>query len=84
MGLGIRLSSLAGPRVRGRDLGGERIAVVTEAFILRIGFLGVPLKGSIGDTIRVQGLGALIIRIGFWGPLYYNYDKEPSKPYSNY
>ena len=23
--------------------------------------------------------GALIIRIGFWGPLYYNYTKEPPK-----
>ena len=28
--------------------------------------------------------GALIIRIGFWGPLYYNYDREPPKPYSNH
>ena len=24
-------------------------------------------------------VGALIIRIGFWGPLYYIYDKEPPK-----
>ena len=24
-------------------------------------------------------IGALIIRIGFWGPLYYNYGKEPPK-----
>ena len=24
-------------------------------------------------------IGALIIRIGFWGPLYYNYSKEPPK-----
>ena len=23
---------------------------------------------------------ALIIRIGFWGPLYYNYNKEPQNP----
>ena len=22
-------------------------------------------------------VGALISRIGFWGPLYYNYNKEP-------
>ena len=28
-------------------------------------------------------VGASIIRIGFWGPLYYNYNKEPPKPYSN-
>ena len=24
-------------------------------------------------------IGALIIRIGFWGILYYNYNKEPPK-----
>ena len=24
-------------------------------------------------------IGALIIRIGFWGPLYYNSNKEPPK-----
>ena len=23
--------------------------------------------------------GAFIIRIGFWGPIYYNYSKEPPK-----
>ena len=28
--------------------------------------------------------GALIIRIGFWGILYYNIHKEPLKPYSNH
>ena len=28
--------------------------------------------------------GALIIRIGFGGILYYNYHKEPPKLYSNY
>ena len=26
-------------------------------------------------------VGALIIRIRFWGPLYYNYNKEPPKQY---
>ena len=24
-------------------------------------------------------IGALIIRLGFWGPLHYNYNKEPPK-----
>ena len=24
-------------------------------------------------------IGALIIRIGFWGPLYYSYNKKPPK-----
>ena len=27
----------------------------------------------------VDNIGALIIRIGFWGPLHYSYDKEPPK-----
>ena len=26
-------------------------------------------------------IGALIIRIGFWGPFYYKYNKEPPKQY---
>ena len=30
-------------------------------------------------------IGASIIRIGFWGPLYYNYSKDPRKnSISNY
>ena len=31
-----------------------------------------------------SNLGALIIRIGFGGTFYYNYNKEPPRPYSNY
>ena len=27
-------------------------------------------------NLTVPNIGALIIRIGFWGPLYYNYIKE--------
>ena len=27
--------------------------------------------------------GALVIRIGFWGPLYYNYNKEPHNSIGN-
>ena len=26
-------------------------------------------------------IGVLIIRIGLWGPLYYDYNKEPAKQY---
>ena len=26
-----------------------------------------------------DNIGAFIIRIGFWGPFYYNYHKEPPK-----
>ena len=32
-------------------------------------------------TPKTSDVGALIIRIGFWGPLYYNYDKEPPEYY---
>ena len=32
-------------------------------------------------TDVATAIGALIIRIGFWGPLYYNYNKEPPKWY---
>ena len=28
---------------------------------------------------QMSNIGALIIRIGFGGPLYYNYNKEPPK-----
>ena len=33
---------------------------------------------------RNPNIEALIIRIGFWGPIDYNYSKEPPKPYSSY
>ena len=45
----------------------------------------VPLKGSLkgfykGSIIGFYNIGALVIRIGFWGPLYYSYNnKEPPK-----
>ena len=29
-------------------------------------------------------IGALIIRTGFWGPLYYNHNKEPQNSIGNY
>ena len=41
-----------------------------------------------GQEIRLKGfdlrfardtIGALIVRIGFWGPSYYKYNKEPPK-----
>ena len=40
----------------------------------------VPPLGS----TRLYNIGALIIRIGFWGPLYYNYKKEPQTSIGNY
>ena len=42
----------------------------------------VPLKGSFQGyykgTIRFN-IGALTIRMGFWGPFYYHYNEEPPK-----
>ena len=42
----------------------------------------VPCKGilkgpAIRDPLGYYNIGALIIRIGFWGLLYYNHNKEP-------
>ena len=34
---------------------------------------------SIILKFRLSNIGALIIRIGFWGPVYYTYNKEPPK-----
>ena len=33
---------------------------------------------------KATNVGALMIRIGFGGILYYNCNTEPPKPYSNY
>ena len=45
-------------------------------------------EGRMSSQIAPQTLeptiGALIIRIGFWGPLYYKYNKEPPKYIGNY
>ena len=34
--------------------------------------------------LEYTNVGAFIIRIGFWGPLYYKYDKEPQNGIGNY
>ena len=39
---------------------------------------------SRGLAKRVNIIRALIIRIGFWGPLYYTYKKEPRNSVGNY
>ena len=41
--------------------------------------LGEAAPAQRGSSQGLEGLdiGALIIRIGFWGPLYYNDNKEP-------
>ena len=34
------------------------------------------------QTCQASTIGAVIIRMGFGGPLYYTYDKEPPKEYN--
>ena len=46
---------------------GQTLAIASQSY-----------RGNEEDSI-VANIGALIIRIGFWGPLYYNYNKEPPK-----
>ena len=33
--------------------------------------------------IQLRSIGTSIIRLGFWGPLYYTYNKEPTKIVGN-
>ena len=70
-------SPTSGDRVKLR----LRLAPNTGTLIVRIGF---PLKGSLkgvykGSIVGFNNIGALIIRIRFWGPIYYNHIKEPAK-----
>ena len=39
--------------------------------------LGEPKHYARAPRPRTANAGALTIRIGFWGPLYYSYNKEP-------
>ena len=39
---------------------------------------GIKLQIAQTSIERIT-IGALVRRIGFWGPLYYNYNKEPPK-----
>ena len=41
---------------------------------------GSVLKGRYSK----DNVGVFSIRIGFWGIVYYNYNKETPKPYSNF
>ena len=55
-----------------------RVAVAHE---LRIAFKSQTPKPG---TLYAPNIGAFIIRIGLWGILYHNHNKEPPKSYSNY
>ena len=46
-------------------------------FMLFLGGSGLP------DTVPWPNVGALIIRIGFWGPICYNYNQEPQNNIGN-
>ena len=41
----------------------------------------LPLQKNRQKTAEAQIIRALIIGIGFWGPFYYNCNKEPPKSY---
>ena len=56
----------------------ERLFVVFETLSLR------PAPGLMNPQVAmatISTIGALTIRIRFWGPLYYNYNKEPQQWY---
>ena len=84
----LRILSVLGLRwfwVYRDRLGGTRWQetwVWNDSLGSRLGATGAlirsPQKGSIIGFYNVN-IGALIIRIGFWGPLYYNCNKEPPK-----
>ena len=38
---------------------------------------GCSSSCSLTGGARLGNIGALIVRIGFWGPFYYIYNKEP-------
>ena len=40
---------------------------------------GEGMQGAVQQAPSRPNIGALIIRIGFRGPLYYNYTKEPPR-----
>ena len=47
----------------------------------RVPFKGGAYKGYYKGYYKDLGIGAWIIRIGFWGISYYNYTKEPWESY---
>ena len=52
----------------------------------RLTIFSAPLshQGSISASNQLPNVGALIIRIGFAGILYYNCNKEPQNKIGNY
>ena len=49
-------------------------------FMGRMSLKSQSRSGCLVCMVFVTNIGALMISIGFWGPLYYNYnDKEPPK-----
>ena len=39
--------------------------------------LAVPPGSETSEVFKSWNIGTVLVRIGFWGPLYYNHDKEP-------
>ena len=43
-------------------------------------YLKPPYQRTLAETAQTDNnVGAFVIRIGFWGPLYYTYNKKPPK-----
>ena len=41
----------------------------------------IKLVSQVSETLAQQcNIGALIVRIEFWGPCYYHYNKDPTLP----
>ena len=67
------------PKSKNPQVVRHRVLAKAHSLCLR---LRVDLAGRTGSESGRGGegnVGALIIRIEFWGPLYYTYNKEPPK-----
>ena len=61
--------------------------IIQEPYFLLGGYSPNALGESLANwalPALYYNVGAVIIRMGFGGILYYSYDKEPPKPYSKY
>ena len=56
----------------------QKVSYVPELFFADLGS-GPGARSARYERILVGNIGALMIRIGSWGPLYYDDNKEPLK-----
>ena len=65
-------------------LGGWGLALLALEACVSVVDMFIDNKWGLGLAVLRLKIVALIIRIGFGSRVYYNYDKEPPKPYSKY